>query len=96
MIIVHAFIKIKEGAIEEFKSAAEKCVSETNKERGCLFYNLYQDASNQLKFVIVEEWETKEALDLHLTLPHLTQFRDDIKGLVAAPTKVKIFKTQEL
>ncbi|MCL2236429.1 MAG: antibiotic biosynthesis monooxygenase [Defluviitaleaceae bacterium] len=96
MIIVHAFIEIKEGTTQDFKTAAAKCVAETNKEQGCLFYNLYQDGSDPLKFVIVEEWENKEALDLHFILPHFLQFREDIKDIAAKPAKIKIFEAQEL
>jgi quinol monooxygenase YgiN len=49
-----------------------------------------------LKFVIVEEWDSKAALDEHMTLPHFSQLGDDIKDLVAAPAAIKVFDAKAL
>jgi quinol monooxygenase YgiN len=36
-------------------------------ERGCLSYRLYQDIENRNAFALLEEWETQEDLDRHLS-----------------------------
>jgi len=94
MVIVHAFIEVKEGMAQKFAEAAGKCVKETRKEPGCNFYTLYADVENPLKFTIVEEWESKAALDTHMTLPHFIQLGEDIKDLVAAPISAKVFNAE--
>jgi len=96
MIIVHAFIEVKDGMAQKFAEAAGKCVTETRKEPGCHFYTLYTDNVNPLKFVIVEEWESKEALDKHMTLPHFLALGEDIKDLIALPPAAKVFEAREL
>ena len=96
MVIVHAFIEAKEGMAQKFAEAAGKCVTETRKEPGCILYTLYADAENPLKFVIVEEWESKAALDNHMTLPHFLQLGEDIKDLIAAPISAKLFNAEML
>ena len=96
MIIVHAFIEVKDGAAQKFVEAASKCVTETRKEPGCHFYTLYTDNENPLKFIIVEEWESKDALDKHMTLPHFLELRENIKDIVVASAPAKIFEATKL
>lgn len=96
MVIVHAFIEVKEGMAQKFVEAANKCVKETRKEPGNSFYTLYADSENPLKFVIVEEWESKAALDEHMTLPHFLKLGEDIKDLLVAPPVGKVFEATAL
>ena len=76
--------------------AVSKGVKDTRKEAGCRFYTLYADTENALKFVIVEEWESKAALDAHFEMPHFKVMGEELKDLLAAPSKIKIFEAQPL
>jgi len=96
MVIVHAHIEVKDGMAQKFAEAAGKCVTETRKEPGCRFYTLYTDNENPLKFIIVEEWDSKAALDNHMTLPHFLQLGEDIKDLIAGSPAAKIFEANAL
>ena len=96
MVIVHAFIEVKDGTTQKFIEAADKCVKETHKESGNRFYKLFADANDPLKFVIVEEWESKTSLDEHMKLPHFIELGENIKDLLAAPLVIKIFEATEL
>jgi len=96
MVIVHAFIEVKEGMAQKFVEAAGKCVAETRKEPGCQFYTLYEDKENPLKFIIVEEWDNKEALDRHMTLPHFLELRENIKDITVASAPAKLFEATKL
>jgi quinol monooxygenase YgiN len=96
MIIVHAFIEVKNGKVDEFLKAAGKCVEATRKEKGCHFYTLYTNSSSPQKFVIVEEWESKPALDAQMQTPHFAELGADIKDLLAAPLDIKVFEASKL
>jgi len=96
MIIVHAHVEVKDGTAQEFISAAGKCVEATRTENGNNFYTLYTDAANPLKFVVVEEWETKPALDAHMQTPHFAEFGQAIEDLLAAPLDIKVFEASQL
>ena len=96
MIIVHAFIEVKDGAAQEFIDAAAKCVEATRQEVGNSFYTLYIDASNPLKFVVAEEWESKPALDAHMKTPHFAEFGGKIENLLAAPLEIKVYEASAL
>ena len=96
MIIVHAFVAVKNGMAQEFIKAADKCVAATRKESGNHFYTLYAETSDPLKFVVVEEWESKPALDAHMQTPHFAKFGEEIHDLLAAPLEVKVFEASAL
>ena len=96
MVIVHAFIEVKDGAAGEFIKAADQCVTATRKETGNNFYALYTDSNNPLKFVVVEEWESKPALDTHMQTPHFAKFGEEINDLLAAPLDIKVYEATAL
>ena len=56
---------------EELKSVCLGLIEPTRKEKGCISYDLYQDITNPGKFTFIENWESKEHLDVHLKSPHL-------------------------
>ena len=96
MVIVHAFISVKEDSVQQFLAAVENCIVETRKEPGCHFYTLYSSHEKPSNFVLVEEWESKAALDNHFTLPHFKAFVEALENLLAEPLNVKVFEANEL
>ncbi|MCL2817177.1 MAG: antibiotic biosynthesis monooxygenase [Clostridiales bacterium] len=96
MIIVHAYIEVKNGAAQKFLQAAGKCVEATRKETGNDFYTLYTDCENPLKFVVVEGWKTQTALDAHMKTPHFAEFGGEIENLLAAPLDIKVYEAKAL
>ena len=56
---------------EELKKVCLGLIEPTRKEAGCISYNLYQDTTNPGKFTFIENWQSKEHLDVHLKSPHL-------------------------
>ena len=92
MIIVHAFVEVKDGMAQEFVTAADKCVEATHQEYGNYFYTLYTESSDPLKFIVVEEWESQSALDAHMQTPHFITFGGEIENLLAAPLEIKVFE----
>lgn len=61
---------IKEGKIEEVIKIYEEMITLTKKENGCISYALYQDEKNSRLVALMEEWESNEALDLHMQTEH--------------------------
>lgn len=70
MITIVAKSKIKEGKVEEFIALAEKLISQSKKEAGCISYSLNQDVNNSNVLTFIEEWESKEAIALHNNSEH--------------------------
>ena len=56
---------------EELKSVCLGLIEPTRKEQGCISYELYQDVTNPGRFTFIENWESRELLEVHLGSPHL-------------------------
>ena len=49
-------------------------------ESGCLKYDYYLSEKDPNELLLIEQWESKDHQQLHLTLPHMAQlrtFKDD-------------------
>lgn len=72
MITIVAKSLIKQGKVEKFKVLAEKLINESRKEIGNISYNLYEDSNNCNILTFIEEWENKDAINLHNKSEHFT------------------------
>ena len=72
MITIVAKNVIKEGKLEEFKALAKEHVEKSRKEAGCIAFNLNEDINNKNVLTFIEEWENKEAIELHNKSAHFT------------------------
>merc|ERR1712154_409142 len=62
---------IKEDKIEQFLTALKPMVIATNKEKGCVRFNIHQDKGEKCKFIMMEEWKSQRYLTMHLKSEHL-------------------------
>lgn len=91
MIHVLATIRIKPGCKIRYLEIVKDNVPAVKAEKGCLEYRPTVDAHsglpNQLldpdSIIIVEKWESLEALRLHLAAPHMLAYREKVKDLVS-------------
>ena len=85
MILVIGTAVVKPGSRE---AATERCVwmsRLTEREPGCRSYRFYTDLTDPDTMLIVEEWESGEALRAHFGTPHMAEFSRALAGLVASP-----------
>jgi quinol monooxygenase YgiN len=68
---VVAIVETSADKVEELKTVCLGLIEPTRKEAGCISYDLYQDITNSGKFTFLENWQSKEHLDVHLKTPHL-------------------------
>ena len=91
MICVIAEIAVVEGRRDEFLSEFRKLVPQVLQETGCLEYGPMVAVATSISaqatprkdvVVVVEKWESIEALEAHLMAPHMLQYRQRVKPLV--------------
>lgn len=72
MIILHVTYVMNPGEKENFLTAikAAKIDLATRNEIGCLQYDFFYAAQNDDKVLLVEKWETIDALNAHVKMPH--------------------------
>jgi quinol monooxygenase YgiN len=92
VIHVIATVQVKEGQREAFLAEFRRVVPLVRAEAGCLEYGPTLDLPTEIAaqaplrtdvVVIVEKWESLDALRAHLTAPHMTEYRQRVKDLVA-------------
>jgi quinol monooxygenase YgiN len=65
----------KEDTVQELKDMLKTMVEASKNEVGCLLYDIFQLKDNPRKFVVVESWESEEALEGHKTSEHYKYYK---------------------
>lgn len=65
------------------RAAIEAVLAPSRLEEGCLRYDLLLDNSNNHRFVIQEQWTSKDALNLHMQTEHFKTLVAQISPLAA-------------
>lgn len=92
MIKVVAKNYIQEEKIEEIMGLFKELIEKTNKEAGCIKYELYQDINDTRIMTMIEEWESLEALVEHEKSEHFTRIFPLLKDLVTGESDFRIYK----
>lgn len=91
MIHVIATITVKPGKREAFLAEFHRIVPMVHAEAGCIEYGPTVDAVTGLPMqgaprenvaVIIEKWESLDALKAHMHAPHMAEYRVRVKELV--------------
>lgn len=78
------------GRGDEAVAAFQEVAVPTHAEEGCVLYAVHRVAGDPDRIVLVERWESREALDQHLQTPHLLAFREGSADLWAEPMEILI------
>ena len=95
MIHVLAVIAAKPGMRDSILQAFRANVPNVRAEQGCIEYGAAVDAEPALKFqtafgpdafVVVEKWESLDALKAHAAAPHMAAYAAKTKDMIASRT----------
>eukprot|EP00755_Sulcionema_specki_P026590 Sspe_Gene.85986::Locus_56720_Transcript_1_1_Confidence_1.000_Length_510::g.85986::m.85986 len=81
--LVH--VTVKEGCEAAFINATRKNCENSQKEPGNVRFDLIQSEENRSKFIIIETYETKEAVAAHKETAHYKEWRDTVADMMAGP-----------
>ena len=93
MIHVIAVITAKPGKREEILQAFRANVPAVRAERGCIEYGAAVDADGALSiqtkwgpetFLVIEKWESMDALRAHAAAPHMAAYAAKTRELIAS------------
>jgi len=90
MIYVLASIRVKPGLRDKFLEIFNSNIPEVRKEKGCIEYFPTVDLETGLPpqmvddnvVTILERWESPEALQDHLTAPHMLAYKEKVIDIV--------------
>jgi len=66
MIVVRITINVVSEKRKELVQTLLSMIEPTGKEPGCLSYDVFCDIEDKNRFILLEEWKTREDLDDHL------------------------------
>jgi quinol monooxygenase YgiN len=93
MIHVVAVITAKPGMRDSILAAFRANVPNVLAEKGCIEYGAAVDAKNALPvqtpygpdtFVVIEKWESMDALKAHAAAPHMAAYAGKTKEMIAS------------
>lgn len=79
---------IREEALEIVAPLYRELVRETQKEPGCIDYQLYVNESDPTHLVFIEQWVDSAALDRHCASEHFTRLVPQINQHAYQPCRV--------
>ena len=83
--------KIKEGQLGEFTEYMREMIRLTKEEEGCIAYDLYEAIDGSFDVVMVEVWESKEALDAHMEAEHFKKYIPGAEAFKESQSKIRVF-----
>lgn len=91
MITITAKSTLIEGKKEEYIRIAQELITESNNEEGCISYDLYEDINDTNVVTFIEEWKSKEAIEIHNNSEHFTRIVPKLRELQAEDSSVNLF-----
>ena len=81
MIRLNVFIRVKEEKREAVLVAAKELVTASQKDKGCIAYDVFESATRHDVLMICETWKDAEALSAHEHTPHFMTLVPQIEEL---------------
>ena len=83
--------KIKEGQLSAFVDSMSELIRLTKEEEGNIAYDLYEAQDGSGDVVLVELWESQQALDAHLQTDHFKELYPASDVHKSSPSVVRIY-----
>ncbi|KFB18888.1 antibiotic biosynthesis monooxygenase [Pseudomonas aeruginosa PGPR2] len=80
---VVALLQAREGRAAEVERLLLACVQPSRAEDGCLSYVLHRSLDEAGRFVFVERWAHRDAIERHRRMPHYRAMADAVADLLA-------------
>ncbi len=82
--------RAKPGREAAAEAAFGDVIPATHAEEGCVRFALHRVAGEPERFVLVERWASRAALDEHIATPHLAEFRARGAEIWAEPPQLTV------
>ncbi|HSJ72886.1 MAG TPA: putative quinol monooxygenase [Miltoncostaeaceae bacterium] len=89
-VVVVVLFQARPGQGAEAEAAFAEVAPATHAEDGCVAFAVHRVAGDADRFVLVERWASREALDAHMATPHLRAFRERGADIWAEPPQITV------
>ena len=94
MIIVHGTMPIKPDCRDLALDLAREVSAATQAEAGCISYDFYVGVSDPNTLVLLQEWESMDALAAHFRTRHLKAFLRELPRVVSGAIVTRRYAVQ--
>ncbi|HEV8064378.1 MAG TPA: putative quinol monooxygenase [Acidimicrobiales bacterium] len=94
-IVIAGRVKIREDAKQGAIEQGAQMAATSRGEAGCLDYRFGFDVEDPSVVIILEHWESEEALSAHMAAPHFQAFTGFIVGVVDGPVNLTRHEVSE-
>jgi quinol monooxygenase YgiN len=91
-VVVVATFRARSGQEETLQQAFERAIPPTHQEEGCIRYALHRDLDDRSRFVMLERWSSREALDRHLAAPHIRELFAIFEQTLEEPASLMVLE----
>ncbi len=95
MIIVSGKAKLKSGGLAKVQKDMEAVIAATRQEEGCIDYSYGADVVEPDTIVVLEYWESWEALHAHTTQPHMAAWMAKLGEVGVVGQTIRFFEAGE-
>ena len=96
MIIVTGCVQATPETRAEVLRLSLEHVHRSRSEPGCLLHSVHEDVEVPDRFVFLEHWVDRAALDTHFRVPESGAFAGALGGLAAEPPTLEIYDATRL
>lgn len=95
MIVITATFQAKAGKEKELEEAFKVMIPLVRDEIGVIVYTLHRAKENPGRFFFYEQYRDKDAVDYHVSTPHVKGLSKKITELLAEPPVIEFFEKIE-
>jgi quinol monooxygenase YgiN len=85
MLIVHVYVHVKEGSIDDFRQATIENARNSVQEPGIARFDVVQRQDDPSRFVLVEAYRTPGDPAEHKKTAHYQKWREAVADMMAEP-----------
>jgi quinol monooxygenase YgiN len=91
-LVCVAEFRAKEGKTDELITALHGLMKPTQKEPGCMRYELNQRTDDPRWITFVEKWKDQKTFDEHCAMPYITHYFNDVRPGLVESFEVKLYQ----
>jgi len=88
-ISVIAILTCKRDTEATLQIELKKLLNASLAEEGCIAYEIYECCHEKCQYIVIDQWENEDALEIHKASPHYKYFIHIAPALLADPIEIK-------
>jgi quinol monooxygenase YgiN len=96
VVIVTGSITAREEHVGEVERLSLEHVRRSRTEPGCLLHSVHRDVEDPRRFVFLEHWADRDALQRHFEVPASGRFVEEASALASEPPSIEVYTAEPM